>query len=47
MNEIIKKIAAIDAQLSNDLYERKMTPEQRAKLRAKRDRLEKKLYKSL
>lgn len=45
--EITRKIAGIDAQLCSDLYERKLTPEQRAKLRIKRDNLEKKLYKSL
>ncbi len=41
---IIAKIAAIDAQLCSDLYDRKLTPEQRQKLRAKRDALERKLY---
>lgn len=44
-NAIIKQIVEIDVRLSNDLLDRKMTVEQRAKLRAKRDRLEKKLYK--
>ena len=44
-NDIIKQIVDIDVRLSNDLYDRKMTIEQRAQLRAKRDRLERKLYK--
>ena len=44
-NDIIKQIVDIDVRLSNDLYDRKMTPEQRARLRAKRERLERKLYK--
>lgn len=44
-NDIIKQIVDIDVRLSNDLQERKMTIEQRAKLRAKRDHLERKLYK--
>ena len=43
--EIIKKIVEIDVQLSNNRFDRKLTPEQCAKLHAKRDRLEKKLYK--
>lgn len=42
---IISQIVDIDVRLSNDLYDRKMTVEQRARLRAKRDRLERKLYK--
>lgn len=44
-DSIIKQIVDIDVRLSNDLYDRKMTIEQRARLRAKRDRLERKLYK--
>ena len=44
-NDIIKQIVDIDVRLSNDLYDRKMTTEQRARLRAKRDRLARKLYK--
>lgn len=43
--EIIAKIATIDVELSNNRFERTLTPEQAAKLRSKRDRLEKKLYK--
>lgn len=42
---IISQIVDIDVRLNNDLYDRKMTAEQRAHLRAKRDRLERKLYK--
>ena len=42
---IIQKIVDIDVRLSNDLYNRQMTLEQRAKLRAKRERLERQLYK--
>lgn len=44
-NDIIKQIVDIDVRLSNDLQDRKMTVEQRARLRDKRDRLERKLYK--
>lgn len=44
-SDIIKQIVDTDVRLSNDLYDRKMTLEQRARLRAKRDRLERKLYK--
>ena len=43
--EIIAKIVEIDVQLSNNRFDRKLTPEQYAKLRVKRDNLEKKLYK--
>lgn len=43
--EIIKKIAEIDATLSENRFNRTLTPEQAQKLRIKRDRLEKKLYK--
>lgn len=43
--EIIKQIVDIDVRLSQDLTNRKLTAEQRARLRAKRDRLERKLYK--
>ena len=43
--EIIAKIVEIDVQLSNNRFDRKLTPEQFAKLRVKRDNLEKKLYK--
>ena len=43
--EIIKQIVDIDVRLSQDLTTRKLTVEQRARLRAKRDRLERKLYK--
>lgn len=43
--EIIKQIVDIDVRLSQDLTTRELTVEQRARLRAKRDRLERKLYK--
>lgn len=43
--EIIDKIAAIDAELSNQRFNRTMTAEQMRKLRCKREALEKKLYK--
>lgn len=43
--EIIAKIAAIDTQLSQNRFEGNLSPEQAAKLRSKRDRLERKLYK--
>jgi hypothetical protein len=44
-DDLIKKIVDIDFRLNKDLQERKMTPEQRARLHAKRDSLERKLYK--
>lgn len=43
--ESIKKIADIDAQLSNQKFNRTMSAEQLYKLHIKRDNLEKKLYK--
>lgn len=44
-DEILAKIVDIDVQLSNNRFDRKLSPEQYAKLRVKRDNLEKKLYK--
>lgn len=44
-DEIIKKLASIDAELSNNRFDHHLTAENAAKLRAKRERLEKKLYK--
>lgn len=43
-NDIIAKIAGIDATISENRFNRTLTPEQVAKLRSKRDRLEKMLY---
>ena len=43
--ELIKKIAAIDAELSNQRFNRTMTADQMRKLRIRRESLEKKLYK--
>ena len=43
--EVIKKIADIDSVLSEQRYNRTMTAEQLKKLREKRDRLERRLYK--
>lgn len=43
--DIIKKIADIDAELNNNRFDHHLTPEQAQKLRNRRERLEKKLYK--
>ena len=43
--EIIKKIASIDATLSEQRFNRTMTEEQYRKLTNKRNNLEKRLYK--
>lgn len=42
--EIIKKLAKIDATLSEQRFNRTMSEEQIRKLHDKRDRLERKLY---
>lgn len=42
--DIIRKIAEIDAKLSNDRFNKTLTEEQIKKFRAKRDNLERMLY---
>ena len=43
--QIIKKIVDIDVELRKNWDDHHLTPEKAAKLRAKRERLEKNLYK--
>ena len=43
--QIIKKIVDIDVELSNNRFDHHLTPEESQKLRIRRERLERQLYK--